>query len=192
MANLFLIAIGAILIENFVLIQFLGICPFLGVSQKVNTAIGMGFAVIFTMTLASALTWIVHFFILEPLKLTYLNTIVFILLIAALVQLIEMFLQKVIPFLYASLGIYLPLITTNCAVLGVALLNIRENYNFLESIVFGFSAGVGFLLAIVALALIREKIAFNRIPKPFQGFPIALVAAGLLSIAFHGFQGMEL
>lgn len=192
MLNLLAISIGAILIENFVLVKFLGICPFLGVSKNSNTAVGMGVAVIFTMTLASSVTWLINKFILEMFHLEYLQTIVFILIIASLVQFIEMFLQKTIPALYASLGIYLPLITTNCAVLGVALLNISKSYNFLEATIYGFAAGVGFLLAIVLLSIIRERISYADIPKPFRGVPIVLIAAGLLSIAFMGFQGLNL
>ena len=192
MLNLIAISISAILIENFVLVKFLGICPFLGVSKKTETATGMGFAVIFTMTVASALTWLVQTFILEKLHLEYLQTIAFIFVIAALVQFIEMFLQKKIPALYSSLGIYLPLITTNCTVLGVAILNVSRGYNFLETGVYGFSAGVGFLLAIVLLAIIRERMEYADIPAPFRGIPIVLIAAGLLSISFMGFQGLNL
>ena len=192
MLNLIAISISAILIENFVLVKFLGICPFLGVSKKTETATGMGFAVIFTMTVASALTWLVQTFILEKLHLEYLQTIAFIFVIAALVQFIEMFLQKKIPALYSSLGIYLPLITTNCTVLGVAILNVSRGYNFLETVVYGFSAGVGFLLAIVLLAIIRERMEYADIPAPFRGIPIVLIAAGLLSLSFMGFQGLNL
>ena len=192
MPTILIIAINAILIENFVLVKFLGICPCLGVSKKTDTAIGMGCAVIFTMTLSSALTWAVNRFILEQFHLQYMQTVAFILVIAALVQFIEMALQKLMPALYQALGIYLPLITTNCAVLGSALLNIQNGYNFIESVVFGFSAGVGFLLAIVLFSGVRERIAACDIPKPFQGFPIALISAALLSLAFMGFQGLKL
>ena len=188
-AALVALSLNAILIENS---KFLGICPFLGVSKKTNTAVGMGFAVIFTMTLASALTYVVYRFILVPAGLEYLKTIAFIIVIASLVQFIEMFLQKSLPSLYSALGIYLPLITTNCAVLGVALLNITNEYNFLFSVVYGFTAGVGFLLAIVLLSLVRERIEYCDIPEPFRGFPIALIASGLLSIAFMGFSGFTL
>ena len=188
MANILMLALSAILIENFVFVKFYGICPLLGVSQKVETAVGMGLAVTFTMTIASALTWPVYHFILVPLELEYLETIAFILLIACLVQFIEMFLQKSIPSLYSALGIYLPLITTNCAVLGVALLNVQEGFNFIESTVYGFAAGLGFLLAIFLLALIRERIEFARIPKSFRGVPIALIAGGLLALAFSGLR----
>ena len=186
------IFLAAILTENYILNKFLGICPFLGVSKKTNTAVGMGFAVIFTMTLASALTYVVYRFILVPAGPEYLKTIAFIIVIASLVQFIEMFLQKSLPSLYSALGIYLPLITTNCAVLGVALLNITNEYNFLFSVVYGFTAGVGFLLAIVLLSLVRERIEYCDIPEPFRGFPIALIASGLLSIAFMGFSGFTL
>lgn len=191
-AALVALSLNAILIENFIFSKFLGICPFLGVSKKTNTAVGMGFAVIFTMTLASALTYVVYRFILVPAGLEYLKTIAFIIVIASLVQFIEMFLQKSLPSLYSALGIYLPLITTNCAVLGVALLNITNEYNFLFSVVYGFTAGVGFLLAIVLLSLVRERIEYCDIPEPFCGFPIALIASGLLSIAFMGFSGFTL
>ena len=191
-AALVALSLNAILIENFIFSKFLGICPFLGVSKKTNTAVGMGFAVIFTMTLASALTYVVYRFILVPAGLEYLKTIAFIIVIASLVQFIEMFLQKSLPSLYSALGIYLPLITTNCAVIGVALLNITNEYNFLFSVVYGFTAGVGFLLAIVLLSLVRERIEYCDIPEPFRGFPIALIASGLLSIAFMGFSGFTL
>ncbi len=191
-ASFVALSLNAILIENFIFSKFLGICPFLGVSKKTNTAVGMGLAVIFTMTLASALTYVVYRFILVPAELEYLKTIAFIIVIASLVQFIEMFLQKSLPALYSALGIYLPLITTNCAVLGVALLNITNEYNFLFSVVYGFMAGVGFLLAIVLLSLVRERIEYCDIPEPFRGFPIALIASGLLSIAFMGFSGFTL
>ena len=184
-AALVALSLNAILIENFIFSKFLGICPFLGVSKKTNTAVGMGLAVIFTMTLASALTYVVYRFILVPAELEYLKTIAFIIVIASLVQFIEMFLQKSLPALYSALGIYLPLITTNCAVLGVALLNITNEYNFLFSVVYGFMAGV-------LLSLVRERIEYCDIPEPFRGFPIALIASGLLSIAFMGFSGFTL
>ena len=190
--GLIVLAINAILIQNFVFVKFYGICPFLGVSKKTGTAVGMGFAVIFTMTLSSALTWLLYYFVLVPLELEYLKTIAFIVVIAALVQLVEMFLQKQVPALYSALGIYLPLITTNCAGLGAALVNVSNQYDFLSSVVYGFAAGVGFLLAIVMLALVRERIQEQSIPKPFRGFPIALIAAAILSIAFMGFQGLSL
>ena len=192
MLNLLVISINAILIENFVLVKFLGCCPFLGVSKKSETALGMGLAVVFTMTLASAMTWLFNEFVLKTFDLEYLQTIAFIAIIATLVQIIEMFLQKSIPSLYSAHGIYLPLITTNCAVLGVALLNINNGYDFITSVVYGFSAGVGFLVAILLLSAIRERIAYSDIPKPFRGFPIVLIAAAILSISFMGFQGLKL
>ena len=192
MADIFIIVVNAILVENFVLVKFLGICPFLGVSKKTETAVGMGMAVTFTMTLASALTYLCNRYILVPFQLEYMQTIAFILIIAALVQFIEMFLNKSMPALYQTLGIYLPLITTNCAVLGVALLNIQNQYNFIQSVVYGLAAGLGFTLAIVIFSGVRERIAFNKIPKSFQGFPIALIAAALISMAFMGFQGLKI
>ncbi len=192
LVKLAVITVGAILSNNFIFSQFLGICPFMGVSKKIDTATGMGFAVIFVMGLASAITWLVYKFILVPLNLKYMQTVAFILVIAALVQFIEMFLQKSMPALYTALGVYLPLITTNCAVLGVALLNIQEDYNFIESVVYGVTGGVGFLLAIVLLASIREKLAFADYPKAFDGFPIALVSAGLMALAFMGFSGLSI
>ncbi|MBO4896816.1 MAG: electron transport complex subunit RsxA [Clostridia bacterium] len=188
--NLLTIAIGAIFVNNFVLVRFLGICPFLGVSKKTDTAIGMGMAVTFVMTLASAITYLLWQYLLVPLHWEYLQTVLFILIIAALVQFVEMFLQKVSPALYSALGIYLPLITTNCAVLGVTLLNTQQGYNFLQSVVFGATAGVGFTLAIVLFAGIRERLETAPIPKPLQGFPIALISASLLAIAFLGFSGL--
>ncbi|MDR2650284.1 MAG: electron transport complex subunit RsxA [Clostridiales bacterium] len=185
-----LIFISAVLVNNFVLNRFLGICPFLGVSKKVETAVGMGLAVTFVMALASGVTYIVNAFILIPLNLDYLYNIAFILIIAALVQLVEMFIKKSSPSLYQALGIYLPLITTNCAVLGVTVINRANNYNFIVSVVHGVGAALGFTLAIVLFASIRERIERNHIPKAFQGFPIALITAGLMSIAFLGFTGM--
>ena len=190
--QLLAITLGAILANNFIFSQFLGICPFLGVSKKVDTASGMGIAVTFVMGLASAITWLVNKFILVPLDLSYMQTVAFILVIASLVQFIEMFLQKAMPSLYTALGIYLPLITTNCAVLGVALLNIQNNYNFIESVVYGITGGLGFLLAIVLFASIRERLVFAEYPKAFEGFPIALVTAGLMALAFMGFSGLKI
>ena len=184
------ITLGAILANNFIFSQFLGICPFLGVSKKVDTAVGMGFAVTFVMGLASAITWVVNEFILVRFDLMYMQTVAFILVIASLVQFIEMFLQKSMPSLYTALGVYLPLITTNCAVLGVALLNIQESYNFIESVVYGITGGIGFLVAIVLFASIRERLVFADYPKSFEGFPIALVTAGLMALAFMGFSGL--
>ena len=191
LTTLVTITIGAILSNNFIFSQFLGCCPFMGVSKKIDTATGMGFAVVFVMGLASAITWCVYNWILVPLDLVYMETVAFILVIAALVQFIEMFLQKSVPSLYTALGVYLPLITTNCAVLGVALLNIQNSYNFIESVVYGIMGGVGFLLAIVLLASIREQLEFADYPKALDGFPIALVAAGLMALAFMGFSGLD-
>ncbi len=190
--NLLAITLGAILANNFIFSQFLGICPFLGVSKKVDTAVGMGIAVTFVMGLASAITWVVNEFILVKFDLMYMQTVAFILVIAALVQFIEMFLQKSMPSLYTALGVYLPLITTNCAVLGVALLNIQNKYNFIESVVYGITGGIGFLLAIVLFASIRERLVFAEYPKCFEGFPIALVTAGLMALAFMGFSGLKI
>jgi len=188
--SIFMILLSLILVNNFVMSQFLGICPFLGVSKKVNTAIGMGAAVTFVMALASVITWLVQHYLLDPLNVGYLQTIAFILVIAALVQLVEMVIQKMSPSLYQSLGVYLPLITTNCAVLGVAILNIDEGYNLIQSLVSGVGGALGFTLAIVLFAGIREKLEFADIPKPLKGFPIAMISAGLMSIAFFGFQGL--
>ena len=188
--NLLTISLGAILVNNFILVQFLGCCPFLGVSKKMDTAMGMGFAVIFVMGLASALCYPVNQ-LLVRLDLEYMQTVAFILVIAALVQFVEMFLKKSIPTLYEALGVYLPLITTNCAVLGVVLLNVQENYNFIESVVYGITGGVGFLLAIVLFASIRERLEFADPPKAFRGFPIALITAGLMALSFMGFSGLS-
>ena len=188
--TLLAITLGAILSNNFIFSQFLGCCPFLGVSKKVDTAVGMGIAVTFVMGLASAITWVVNL-LLVKLGLDYMQTVAFILVIAALVQFIEMFLQKAMPSLYTALGVYLPLITTNCAVLGVALLNIQNNYNFISSVVYGITGGLGFLLAIVLFASIRERLVFADYPKAFEGFPIALVTAGLMALAFMGFSGLK-
>ena len=191
LTNIISISLGAILINNFIFSQFLGCCPFLGVSKKVDTAVGMGIAVTFVMGLASAITWLVNL-LLVKLGLDYMQTVAFILVIAALVQFIEMFLQKSMPTLYTALGVYLPLITTNCAVLGVALLNIQNNYNFISSVVYGITGGLGFLLAIVLFASIRERLVFAEYPKAFEGFPIALVTAGLMALAFMGFSGLKI
>ncbi len=190
MGNLIIIAVGSALVSNVVLSQFLGICPFLGVSKKVDTAAGMGAAVIFVITLASAITIVIYQFIMVPLGVEYLQTIVFILVIAALVQFVEMFLKKSMPSLYNALGIYLPLITTNCAVLGVALTNVQENYNIIESIVNGFATSVGFTISIVILAGIREKTEYNDFPMAFRGTAIVMVTASLMAIAFFGFSGI--
>ena len=189
--ELLAITLSAILANNFIFSQFLGICPFLGVSKKIDTAVGMGIAVTFVMGLASAITWAVQKFVLDPFGLGYMQTVAFILVIASLVQFIEMFLQKAMPALYTALGVYLPLITTNCAVLGVAILNINSNYNFIESVVYGITGGLGFLLAIVLFASIRERLVFADYPKAFEGFPIALVTAGLMALAFMGFSGLK-
>ena len=185
------ITLGAILANNFIFSQFLGCCPFLGVSKKVDTAVGMGVAVTFVMGLASAVCFVVNRFILIPLDLAYMQTVAFILVIASLVQFIEMFLQKSMPSLYTALGVYLPLITTNCAVLGVVLLNVQNNYNFIESVVYGITGGLGFLLAIVLFASIRERLVFADYPKCWDGFPIALITAGLMALAFMGFSGLK-
>lgn len=190
MTNLLIIAIGSALVNNVVLSQFLGLCPFLGVSKKVKTAAGMGTAVIFVITLASFVAAVIYRFVLTPLNITYLKTIVFILVIAALVQFVEMFLKKYMVSLYESLGVYLPLITTNCAVLGVALTNVQKSYSILTSVVNGFATAAGFTISIVILAGIREKMEYNDIPKPFQGMPIVLITAGLMAIAFCGFSGL--
>ena len=190
MTNLILIAIGSALVNNVVLSQFLGLCPFLGVSRKVKTAGGMGMAVIFVITIASLVAAAIYRYILTPLDLTYLRTIVFILVIAALVQFVEMFLKKNMVSLYESLGVYLPLITTNCAVLGVALTNVQKSYGILESVVNGFATAAGFAIAIIILAGLREKMEYNDVPKPFQGMPIVMITAGLMAIAFCGFSGL--
>lgn len=194
-ADLLVISIGAILINNFVLVQFLGICPFLGVSKKVDTSVGMGFAVVFVMACASIITWCVQYYLLVPFHLEYLQTIAFILVIAVLVQFVEMFLKKSIPSLYSSLGVYLPLITTNCAVLGVAIQNITKfggtDMSFLKSVVYGVSAGIGSTIAIVLFAGVRERLESSNVPKFLKGMPITLVTAALLSIAFLGFSGLS-
>lgn len=195
MQELILIAVGTAFVNNVVLSQFLGICPFLGVSKNTKTAAGMGAAVVFVITIASFVTGLIYKFILgNPNimggELDYLNTIVFILVIAALVQIVEMFLKKFVPSLYNALGVYLPLITTNCAVLGVALNNVQDEYNILESVVNGFATGVGYLIAIVLLAGIREKMEYNDIPESFKGIPIVLVTSTLMAIAFFGFSGL--
>ncbi len=190
MVELFVILVSAVFVNNFVLARFLGICPFLGVSKKVETALGMGMAVIFVMTVASVVTWFIQYLILIPFGIEYLQTIAFILVIASLVQLVEMVIQKTSPVLYQSLGIFLPLITTNCAVLGVAVLNIQKDYTFLQSVVFALGAGLGFTLAMVLFAGLRERLDLCPVPKSFQGTAIALVTAGLLSLAFMGFAGL--
>ena len=189
--HLVVIIISAIFVNNFVLSRFLGLCPFIGVSKKVDAALGMGMAVIFVMTMASLVTWMIQYFILVPLGLTYLRTIAFILTIATLVQFVEMVIQKMSPNLYNALGIYLPLITTNCAVLGVAILNISGNLGFLPSLVQGAASGVGFTLALILMAGIRQRLEVCRVPRPLEGLPIAFIVAGLISIAFLGFAGFS-
>lgn len=188
--ELLVILIGSSLVSNVVLSQFLGLCPFLGVSKKTNTAAGMGAAVIFVITLASAVAGLMYRFILQPLHIEYLQTICFILVIAALVQFVEMFLRKALPALYEALGVYLPLITTNCAVLGVALTNVQKEYGILTGIVNGFATAVGFTIAIIILAGLREKMEHNDIPESFKGMPTVLLTAGLMAIAFFGFSGL--
>ncbi len=205
--QLMVIGVGAIFVNNFVFARFLGICPYIGVSKQLDSAIGMGAAVTFVMTLASTATWLIFSYLLQPTELnvftklfslqtppdlTFLKTIAFILVIASLVQFVEMVIQKTSPALYKSLGIYLPLITTNCAILGAALLNIDENYTFIESIIHGFAAGLGFTLALVLMAGIREKLEMADVPKSMQGIPIAFIMAGLMAIAFLGFSGLKL
>ncbi len=190
MKELLLIAIGSALVNNVVLSQFLGLCPFLGVSKKVETSAGMGAAVIFVITIASAVASLIYGFILVPFNMEYLQTIVFILVIAALVQFVEMFLKKNMVSLYQSLGVYLPLITTNCAVLGVALTNVQKEYGFAASVINGVGTAVGFTIAIILLAGVRERIEHNDVPFTFQGSPIVLITSGLMSIAFFGFSGL--
>ncbi|MCL2158955.1 MAG: electron transport complex subunit RsxA [Oscillospiraceae bacterium] len=192
MGEIFMIMIGAVLTENFIFTKFLGICPFLGVSDRPSTAFGMGMAVTFVMSVSSAATWTVYHFILEPFGLEYLSTIAFILIIASLVQFIEMFMKKYFTALYKTLGIFLPLITTNCAVLGAALLNIENGYSLINSVVFGASSAIGFTFAIIIFAGVRERINYAEPPEIFKGTPIALVAAGLLAMAFVGFSGIEI
>ena len=185
------LALGAILVNNFILAQFLGICPFMGVSKKTDTALGMGLAVTFVMALASAVCWPINHYLLEPNGLEFMQTIAYILVIASLVQFVEMFLKKAIPSLYSALGIFLPLITTNCAVLGVVLLNTQNHYNFIFSLVYGVTGGLGFLLAIFLFASVRERLEFSKCPKSFEGFPIALITAGLIALCFMGFSGLK-
>ena len=189
--SLLAISLGDILANNFIFAQFLGICPFLGVSKKIDTAVGMGGAVTFVMALASAFCFFINK-LLVSLDLAFMQTVAFILVIASLVQFIEMFLQKSMPSLYTALGVYLPLITTNCAVLGVALLNVQNDYNFIESVVYGITGGLGFLVAIFLFAAVREQTEFSETPKSFEGFPIALVTAGLIALAFMGFSGLKI
>ena len=186
------ILISALLTENFILVKFYGICPFMGVSKKIDTALGMGMAVTFVMAIASAACWAVYNLILVKLNLQYMQTVAFILVIAAIVQVVEMFLKKAVPALYKALGIYLPLITTNCAVLGAALVNVQNNYDFFQSVFFGFCGGLGFTLAIVLFASVRERVEKAECPQCFKGFPITLISAGLLALAFMGFSGLKL
>ena len=188
--SLLAISLGAILTNNFIFSQFLGVCPFLGVSKKIDTAVGMGGAVTFVMALASAFCFFINK-VLVALHLEFMQTVAFILVVASLVQFVEMFLKKFIPTLYTALGVYLPLITTNCAVLGVALLNVQNNYNFIESVVYGITGGLGFLLAIFLFAAVREQTEFSETPKAFEGFPIALITSGLIALAFMGFSGLK-
>lgn len=190
--NIFAMAIAAIFVQNFVLMRFLGLCPYIGVSKKIDSAVGMGMAVIFVMTMASTFTWLIQNYLLVPLKLEFLQTIAFILTIASLVQLVEMIIQKTAPALYKALGVFLPLITTNCAVLGVAILNINENYNFIEAILNGLFAGLGFTLVLVLMAGIREKLEKAELPKAMRGMPIAMIVAGCMALAFLGFSGLKL
>jgi electron transport complex protein RnfA len=196
-STLFIIIIGSIFINNFVISRFLGLCPYIGVSKKMDSALGMGMAVIFVMTMASTITWLIYTFFLNKatsifgIDLTFLRTIAFILSIAVLVQFVEMVIKKTAPELYKSLGIYLPLITTNCAVLGVSLLNINENYNFIESIVNGAAAGVGFTLVLVLMAGIRERLEYSKVPNSMKGMPISFIVAGCMALAFLGFSGMK-
>jgi len=191
-SKLFAIIIGSIFINNFILAKFLGTCPFMGVSKKIDSSVGMGMAVTFVMTIASSVTWVVYNYILIPMELEYLQIIAFILIIASLVQFVEMVIQKTSPNLYKALGVFLPLITTNCAVLGVAILNIQEKYSFIETTVNGFAGALGFSLALIILAGIRERLEYSEIPKPFQGVAIVFITAGLLAMAFMGFSGMKI
>ncbi len=190
-AQLISLALAAILTENFVLVKFLGVCPFLGASKKTDTAMGMGLAVVFVMGLSSMVTWLVNEFLLIPLRLEYMQTVAFILVIAALVQFVELFLKKFVPTLYTALGIYLPLITTNCAVLGAALLNVQNERSFLASTAFGVFSGLGFTLAIVLFSSVRERLEYAKCPKCFEGFPQALITAGLIAMAFMGFSRLQ-
>ena len=192
MQSLLGILLSAILTENFILVKFYGICPFMGVSKKTDTALGMGMAVTFVMALAAAACWAIDAFVLQPLGLAYMQTVAFILVIASIVQVVEMFLKKSVPALYQALGIFLPLITTNCAVLGVALVNVQEGYDFLQSVINGACGGLGFTLAIVLFASVRERVDRTDCPECFKGFPIALISAGLIALAFMGFSGLKI
>ncbi len=192
MENLLAIAVGAIFVNNFVLFRFLGLCPFFGVSKKTSSALGMGFAVIFVMTCASAITWLIYTYLLIPFEIKFMRTVTFILVIATFVQLLEMVIRKHNPSLYKALGIYLPLITTNCAVMGVALLNVEEEYSLIGSVVNGFSAGIGFTLALLLMSGIRERLELADVPRSFEDLPIAFISAALLALAFMAFSGMRL
>ena len=191
-SKIFAMAIVAIFVQNFVLMRFLGLCPYIGVSKKLDSALGMGMAVIFVMTMASTFTWLIQSYLLVPLKLEFLQTIAFILTIASLVQLVEIIIQKTAPALYKALGMFLPLITTNCAVLGVAILNINEEYSFIEAILNGFFAGLGFTLVLIFMAGIREKLDKSEIPASMKGMPIAMIVAGCMALAFLGFSGLKI
>ena len=192
MQELLGILLSAILTENFILVKFYGICPFMGVSKKTDAALGMGMAVTFVMALAAAACWVIDAFVLQPLGLAYMQTVAFILVIASIVQVVEMFLKKSVPALYKALGIFLPLITTNCAVLGVALVNVQEQYDFLQSVINGACGGLGFTLAIVLFAAVRERVDRTNCPACFKGFPLALISAGLMALAFMGFSGLKI
>ncbi len=192
MQSLVGILVAAILSENFILVKFYGICPFMGVSKKIDTALGMGMAVTFVMAIAAAACWAVDSFILQPLGLAYMQTVVFILVIASIVQVVEMFLKKAVPALYKALGVFLPLITTNCAVLGVVLVNVQQNYGFLEGVINGVAGGIGFTIAIVLFASLRERVDKSDCPECFKGYPITLIAAGLMALAFMGFSGLKI
>ncbi len=192
LSKIFAMAIVAIFVQNFVLMRFLGLCPYIGVSKKLDSALGMGMAVIFVMTMASTFTWLIQSYLLVPLKLEFLQTIAFILTIASLVQLVEIIIQKTAPALYKALGMFLPLITTNCAVLGVAILNINEEYSFIEAILNGFFAGLGFTLVLILMAGIREKLDKSEIPASMKGMPIAMIVAGCMALAFLGFSGLKI
>jgi len=190
--KIFALAVAAIFVQNFVLMRFLGLCPYIGVSKKLDSALGMGMAVIFVMTMASTFTWLIQNYFLVPLKLEFLQTIAFILTIASLVQLVEMIIQKTAPALYKALGVFLPLITTNCAVLGVAILNINDKLNFIESVFNGFFAGVGFTLVLLLMAGIRERLEKSEVPRCMKGMPIAMIVAGCMALAFLGFSGLKI
>lgn len=190
--KIFSLAIAAIFVQNFVLSRFLGLCPYIGVSKKLDSALGMGMAVIFVMTMASTFTWLIYTYFLIPLHIEFLQTIAFILTIASLVQLVEMIIQKTAPALYKALGVYLPLITTNCAVLGVAILNINEEYNFIEAVLNGFFAGIGFTLVLLLMAGLRERLERAEVPRSMKGMPIAMIMAGCMALAFLGFSGLKI